>query len=121
MPSRSTTIPDRWPGAGCKPASGPESACSCRVAAQGAEEVDLAERGPVRFAEIQLGVGALPEQEVGEALLSAGADHEVGVGTANRVQVSGDVVGGQVVRNGGHRQAGLVCLDEQISHCVNDL
>jgi hypothetical protein len=33
-------------------------------AAEGAQEVDLPEGGPVGFAEVQLGVGALPQQEV---------------------------------------------------------
>src|SRR5689334_11743252 len=39
-----------------------------------------AEIGPERLGEVELGVGELPEQEVGDALLAAGADEEVGLG-----------------------------------------
>src|SRR5262245_25184292 len=37
------------------------------------------EVGPQRFGEVKLGVGQLPEQEVADALLAAGADEEVGL------------------------------------------
>jgi hypothetical protein len=36
----------------------------------------------------------LPEQEVGQALLAAGADDQVGVGLACGVEMAGDVAGG---------------------------
>src|SRR5689334_4540033 len=62
------------------------------VGAQGAEEVDLAEGGPVGVTEVELGVGALPEQESAEALLARGADDQVRVGLAGRVEVLGDVL-----------------------------
>src|SRR5690242_3782573 len=62
------------------------------VGAERAEEVDLAERGPVGVAEVELGVGALPEQETAEALLARGPDDQVGVGLAGRVEVLGDVL-----------------------------
>src|SRR5690606_27577872 len=45
----------------------PESALPVGVGAQGPQEVDLTEAGPVDVAEVELGVGALPEQEVREA------------------------------------------------------
>ena len=40
-------------------------------------------------AEVELGVGRLPDEEVREALLAAGPDDEVGVGQAGRVQGRG--------------------------------
>jgi len=61
-------------------ASGSAPALPGGVAAKRPQEVDLAERRPVGVAEVQLGVHGLPEQEVGHALLTAGADDEVGVG-----------------------------------------
>ena len=38
----------------------------------------------------QLGVGRLPDEEVREAVLAAGPDHEVGVGQAGRIEGLGD-------------------------------
>src|SRR5687768_13285991 len=38
------------------------------------------EIGPQRLGEIELGVGELPEQEVGDALLAPGADEKIGFG-----------------------------------------
>src|SRR5690349_320745 len=49
-------------------------------------EMVLAEVGPERVDEHQLGVGTLPEQEIADALLAAGADQQVGVGHARRQQ-----------------------------------
>src|SRR4051812_28987380 len=44
------------------------------------------EVGPQLVAEDELGVGGLPQQVVGQPLLAAGADHEVGVVHLGRVQ-----------------------------------
>src|SRR5207245_11402887 len=46
----------------------------------GRGEVGRAEVGPHRVGEVELGVGALPQQEIGEPLLAAGADQQVDVG-----------------------------------------
>src|SRR5471030_3005624 len=50
-------------------------------------EMGLVEVGPQRVDEHQLGVGALPEQEVADALLAAGADQQVGIGNAGGQQL----------------------------------
>ena len=47
---------------------------------------------PVGLAEVELGVGALPQQEARESLLARGANHEIGIGLAARVQVLGNVI-----------------------------
>ena len=47
---------------------------------------------PVGLAEVELGVRALPEQETRETLLTRGANHEIGVRLAARVQVLGNVI-----------------------------
>src|SRR5689334_19684395 len=54
--------------------------------------VDLlaAEVRPVGGCGVELGVGGLPEQEVGEAHLAARADHEVRVGRAGGVKVGAE-------------------------------
>ena len=72
--------------------AGAEAAVPRGVRAQRAEEVHPAERGPVGVAEVELGVGALPQQEAAQALLPRGPDHQVRVGLAGRVQVLGDVL-----------------------------
>src|SRR6478735_7497815 len=51
-------------------------------------QVVLAEIGPQRVDEHQLGIGTLPEQEIADALLAAGADQEVGVGHAGGQQLA---------------------------------
>src|ERR1700733_3331476 len=71
---------------------GAETAISRRVGAERAEEVDLAEGGPVRIAEVKFRIRALPEQEATEPLLAGGPDDQVGVRLAGRVQVFGDVL-----------------------------
>src|SRR5262245_46493942 len=47
-------------------------------------KVLLAEVGPQRVDKHQLGIGALPQQEIADALLAAGADQQVGIGHARR-------------------------------------
>ena len=62
-------------------------------------QIGLGEVGPQGLAEDELGVGALPEQEVAGALLAAGPDDQVGVRLAGGVELVAeallvDVVGG---------------------------
>src|SRR5690606_41761388 len=52
------------------------------------QEVDLAELGPVRVTEVELTVRRLPQEETRQPHLTRGADDEVGVGDAGRVQVA---------------------------------
>src|SRR5204863_9179689 len=51
-------------------------------------EMLLAEVGPQRVDEHQLGVGALPQQEIADALLAAGTDQQVGIGHAGGQQLA---------------------------------
>jgi hypothetical protein len=87
-------------------ASASVAAVAFLVAAERAEEVEFAERGPVDVGEVELAVGALPEEEAAEAYLAACADDQVGVGLADGVEVRcerfggdllGDLVGGGAV------------------------
>src|SRR5215204_7056053 len=53
---------------------------------------------------VKLGVGYLPEQEVGDAQLAAGPDYEIHLGYLGRVEVAGegslvDILGGEAVRD----------------------
>src|SRR5690606_8903222 len=52
-----------------------------------AVERDDVEVGPERVGEIQLGVGELPQQEITDALLAAGADEQIGLGRVGHRQV----------------------------------
>src|SRR6185437_3127976 len=60
-------------------AGAPEAALPAAVGGDGFVERLGAEVGPQRVGEVELGVGELPEEEVGDALLAAGADEEVGL------------------------------------------
>src|SRR5579871_4171261 len=53
------------------------------------EELALAEVRPERVGDVQLGVSELPEEEVADPHLSAGADEKVGIGDAGRAEVLG--------------------------------
>src|SRR6185369_2955082 len=56
--------------------------------ADGILEIILGEVGPQAIEEHQLGVGRLPQQEIADPLLAAGADHQVRVGNLSGQQVS---------------------------------
>src|SRR5262245_32387120 len=64
----------RW--AAGESAEAPRRAVEAR---NGALEIRGAELGPRRLDEAQLRVRALPQQEVAESLLAAGADHQIGL------------------------------------------
>src|SRR5512136_2854157 len=44
------------------------------------EEVNLPEPWPVHIRKVQLGIGQLPEQEIGDSLLARGPENEIGIG-----------------------------------------
>src|SRR5215831_6842632 len=71
---------------------GAEPAVPRGVGPQRPEEVHPPEGRPVGIAEVELRVDALPQQEAAQPLLPRGADHQVRVGLAGRVQVVGDVL-----------------------------
>src|SRR3954467_8872731 len=83
---------------------------------QGAQEVDVAEVGPVRLAEVELGGRALPQQEAAEALLPRRADDEVGVGLALGVEVLGDVLDGELSGDLLDRLATSGACQQQVAH-----
>src|SRR6185437_4162317 len=60
------------------------------IVAQRLLEIGLAEVGPQRLREDELGIGGLPQQEIADALLAAGADDEVGIGHVGGQQVAGE-------------------------------
>src|ERR1700728_2827726 len=70
-------------------------AAARRVGTERAQQIDAPEAWPVHVAEVKLGGGGLPEQEVGQPLLAAGPDDEVRVGLAACVQVPRNVLVGQ--------------------------
>src|SRR5687768_10190109 len=61
-------------------AGAPEAALAALVGGDGLVERLRAEVRPEGLREVELGVGELPEEEVRDALLAAGADEEVGLG-----------------------------------------
>src|SRR5207344_3054509 len=101
--------------------SGAEPPVTRRVRAQGAQEVDPPEGGPVGVAEVELRVCALPQEEPAEPLLPRGPDHQVGIGLARGVQMVGDVL--QVEELGKLLDAGALggVVVEQCADGVCDL
>ena len=67
-----------------------EAAFAALVGGDGFEKVEAVEVGPEAVGDEDLGVGDLPEEEVGDALLSGGTDDEVGVGHVRGVEGAGD-------------------------------
>src|SRR5512145_3057187 len=62
------------------------------------EVLALAELRPHALADVDLGVGELPQEEVADAHLAAGADEQVRVGDAGGAQVLRDGAGGDAPR-----------------------
>src|SRR3712207_4300271 len=56
----------------------------------GAQELLRREVRPQSVGHVELGVGYLPEQEVGDAQLAARPDHEVHLGDLGRIEVAGE-------------------------------
>src|SRR5690606_30259621 len=63
-----------------------EAALAGVIGVDGLEQLVLAEVGPQRGRDVQLGVCHLPEQEVGDAQVPAGADEQLGVGDVGHVE-----------------------------------
>src|ERR671921_2278014 len=78
-PHRSTGNLDAAPA----PRPGPERR-------EGPQELIGGEVGPQRIRHVELGVGYLPEQEVRDAQLAAGTDHQVDLGYVGGVEVIGE-------------------------------
>src|SRR5215211_3201012 len=76
---RSTRLLDAAPA----PGPGPEGF-------EGAHELLGGEVGPERVRHVELGVGYLPEQEVRDAQLAAGPDHQVDLRHVGGVEVAGE-------------------------------
>lgn len=66
-------------------------------------------------------MGGLPDQEPRQAPFAAGADEQVGIGQAGRVQVRGDVAGGDGLGELCERDPGPCPLVEQRPQGVGDL
>src|SRR5690606_11269312 len=101
--------------------SAPEAALALGVRAQRAQVVDPAEVGPVRLAEVELRVRALPEQEAPEPLLPGRADDELRVRLALGVQVLLDVLDVEVLREVLQSRARVGLLAQVRPHGVGDL
>src|SRR3989344_761041 len=61
---------------------------ACRVLIEYRLKVGLGERGPVFLQEKQFAIRTLPEKEVGNAMLAACANNEVGIRHSRRPQMS---------------------------------
>src|SRR5712691_67689 len=60
----------------------------------GVLERGAVEIGPIDRHEHELAVRRLPHQEIGQALLAAGADDEIGIGHVGRIEIEGERLGG---------------------------
>src|SRR5665213_1070640 len=66
------------------------AAVAALVIGEGFEQMDAAKVGPEPVGDEDLGVGDLPEQEVRDALLAAGANDQIGVRHVRRVEGAAD-------------------------------
>src|SRR6266581_9699414 len=64
-----------------------EAAPAAGVVVESGAELLLAEIGPERVDEDQLGVGELPQEEVGDPQLAGSTDQKIGVGHLGRIEV----------------------------------
>lgn len=92
---------------------GAEAAGTGGVVGQREVEFGGAEIGPLHGREVELGLRAFPEQEIGEAAVAAGADEEIDVLGA---QPLGQGFGGEAVCRGGEDgvAGGIVDGDAQV-------
>src|SRR5688572_9313861 len=96
---------------------GPETPVALPEIFDGVEEVFLGEIGPEFGGDVHLGVGKLPEEEIGETHLAGGADEEVGVGVIASVEMFAEHVD---VDHGAIDVAGID-LAEQAFDAIDDL
>jgi len=79
---------------------GAVAAFASLVVEEGFEEAGAVEIGPESFGDEDFGVGDLPEEEIGDAHFSRGADEEVGIGKIAGVEVAGEFVFGDGMEDG---------------------
>lgn len=84
------------------------------------EEVDLSQVRAEGFDEVELAVGALPEHEIAQALLSRGANNEVGVWLASGVQVPGNRVHADALFQVIERSSRCTVSIDEAPHCASD-
>src|SRR5262245_2898274 len=111
----------RASGDGRDTGSAAEAALALLVGTDRAQEVDLAEGRPVRVAEVELAVGALPQEEAREPDLTAGADDEVRIREIGRIEVLADRLLGDAVDDGLEVFALLAPFAEHGLNGVDDL
>src|SRR5262245_12824586 len=121
LPRKSHGRLARASGDGWDIGSAAEAALALLVGTDCAQEIDLAEGRPVRVAEVELAVGALPQEEAGETDLAAGADDEVRIRQVGRVEVLADRLLGDAVDDGLEVFALLAPLAEHGLDGVDDL
>jgi len=100
---------------------GAEAALALLIAADGSEEIDLAERRPARVAEIELAIGTLPEEEAGEANLPTCPNDEIRIGEIIHIEIFADLFGCDFLRHllGGRPPPSPI--SQQLLHRVGDL
>src|SRR5262249_28418520 len=97
LPAESHSRLARASGNGRETGSAAEAALALLIGTNCTQEVDLAEGRPVRVAEVELAVGALPQEEARQPDLAAGADDEIRIRQIRRVEVLTDCLLGDPV------------------------
>src|SRR3569832_1995488 len=97
-----------------------EAAVAVLEILDGRGEMLFAEVGPEDGSHEQLGIGGLPEKEVGDAHLAGGADHQVEFGkmggvepAADRVLVDVLLAGGRGLRRGGDERLAAAVVESE--------
>src|SRR6185503_20708565 len=99
-----------------------EAALALGVGVERGVEILAAEVGPEGAREVELGVGRLPEEEVGDAELAAGADDEVErrqiAGREQAAELVGIEAGRVEAAAGRQRQRAAGRLDDRLAAAV---
>src|SRR6266542_97593 len=106
---------------GVAPLLFPEPPLAMLIRPHRPQEVYLAEGRPGHIAEIELAVGALPEEETGQADLTARPDDEIRIGRASRVEMARDGIARDLRDGVRYRKTPFRLLCEQGAHCIDNL
>src|SRR6516165_11360268 len=117
-------LPAREEGKSTLPQSGlstAEAAATLLVGADRAQKIDLPEGRPQHVGEIELAVGALPQEKTGQTDLAARADDQVGIGQPGGVEMLGDRLWGDALNRLRQRRIVVGHAVEQGANGISDL
>src|SRR6185437_6010996 len=98
-----------------------EASPALLVVTDGAQQIDAAKGRPVNVREIELRVGALPQQKAGQADLATGADDQIRIRHAGHVQMAADGIRIDLLDDLVEARSPLAMRTEQRAHRIDYL